>query len=366
MIDHLTLLSRLHTSFGVTGAALKFIESYLSNRSQCVHAGQASSSHTLCDTGVPQGSVLGPLLFSLYTSPIGNIASSFNISLQQYADDTQLFFAATSLSFQTSLREFELCLDTLHSWFCHNGLALNSDKSEAIIFGTWQKLRSYPSPPGISISGSKVQLSNNIKTLGVTLDNHLTLSKHISDVCRSAFYHTRALRHIRRSLNTDDMARAVAVSLIQSRLDYANSLLHGTSQTNLNKLQRVQNSLARIVLRLHPRHPSQDLLSGLHWLPIEHRITFKLATITYKALSTNQPSHLSSLLHPYLPTRTLRSADQHYLAIPRCSTEFGKRAFSYAAPSIWDRIPLEIRSSPSIDSFKRKLKSHLFSLPVAV
>ena len=96
MIDHRILLFRLYTSFGITGPVLNFIESYLTGRSQCVRAGQSSSRHTSCNLGVPQGSVLGPIIFSIYTSPIGSIASSFNISLQQYADDTQLFFAATA------------------------------------------------------------------------------------------------------------------------------------------------------------------------------------------------------------------------------------------------------------------------------
>ena len=276
-------------------------------------------------------------------------------------DDTQLFFAAAADSILCSLSQFELCLATLHSWFCFNGLALNTDKSEAITFGTWQKLRNYPSPSGISIAGSMVPLSDKIKTLGVTLDSHLTFNSHISSVCKSAFYHIRALRHIRKSL-TDEMAKAVAVSLVQSRLDYANSLLCGISKTNLNKLQRVQNSLARIVLRRHPRYDSSCLLSELHWLPIEQRIRFKLATITYKASFSHQPSHLSSLLQPYVSgsTHTLRSSGQHLLAIPRCRTEFGKRAFSHAAPWLWNQIPIEIRSCTSIDSFKRKLKSHFF------
>jgi hypothetical protein len=151
--------------------------------------------------------------------------------------------------------------------------------------------------------------------LGVTLDSNLSLNSHTSAICKSAFYHIRALRHIRNAL-TDEMAKSVAVTLVQSRLDYANSLLYGTSNTNLNKLQRVQNSLARIVLKKHPRHPAQGLLSKFHWLPIEHRIKFKLATITYKALTINQPSYILSRLHTYQPAYHTRSADQQLLAKP--------------------------------------------------
>ena len=119
-----------------------------------------------------------------------------------------------------------------------------------------------------------VPLSDKIKTLGVTLDSHLTFNSHISSVCNYAFYHIRALRHIRKSL-TDEMAKAVAVYLVQSCLDYAYSLLYGISKTNLNKLQRVQNSLARIVLRRHPGYASSCLLSELHWLPTELHIVIE-------------------------------------------------------------------------------------------
>ena len=300
-------------------------------------------------------------MFSLYTSPIGQIASQFNISLQQYADDTQLYFASTANELSINLTRFDNCLFALHSWFCHNGLALNSDKSESIIFGTRQRLRTFPVPPDVTIAGSVVPLTSHIKTLGVTLDNNLTFTNHVSSVSKSAFYHIRALRHIRGALTTD-MAKAVATSLIQTRLDYANSILYGTSEVNIGRLQRIQNSAARIVLNQHNRStPSSQLLSQLHWLPVSYRIKFKLATITYKTLSVGQPSYLLTSLNPYHPTRSLRSSDQQLLNKPNITTEFGRRAFSYAAPDIWNDLPLNIRLSPSADSFKRHLKTFYFT-----
>jgi hypothetical protein len=150
------------------------------------------------------------------------------------------FFAATGDSLQSNLSRLELCLATLHSCFCCNGLALNGGNSEAITFGTRQKLRSYPSLTGISIAGTLVLLSNTIKTVSVTLGSHLTLNKHVSSVCKSAFYHICALRHIRNSV-ADDTAKAVAVVLVQSRLDYGNYILYGISESNLIKMQQVQN-----------------------------------------------------------------------------------------------------------------------------
>ncbi len=174
------------------------------------------------------------------------------------------------------------------------------------------------------------------------------------------YYHTRALRHIRSSL-TDEMAISVAVALAQSRLDYANAVLYNTSASNLHRLQSMQNLLARTVLNHACDQSAPQLLRQLHWLPVAHRIKYKLAVITHKVLATGQPAYLRSLLTFYQPSRTLRSADRQLLALPYLKTEFGRKAFSYAGPVIWNEIPIEIRQLQSINAFKSHLKTFYFS-----
>ena len=228
---------------------------------------------------MPQGSVLGPLLFSVYTSPISFIASDLGISLQQYADDSQLYISVSPDDLTVHLNSLESCLQSLHSWLCQNGLALNSGKSESILFSTPSRIRNFPSVSGVNIAGTLVPISDKIVTLGVTLDRHLALSHHTSNVCRAAYFHIRALRHIRPSL-TEDMAITVAVSMVHSRLDYANSLVHG--HTNVKRLQSVQNSAARVAWKDNHQLSSGNLLHKLHWLPVQSRIEFKIACITTK------------------------------------------------------------------------------------
>ena len=231
--------------------------------------------------------------------------------------------------------------------------------TEAILLGTRQRLQSFPIISGISVASSTTPLSPKIKTLGVTIDQHLTLDNHVNTVCRNAHYHLRALRHIRSAL-TVEMAAAVAVSLVQSRLDYANSLLYDLSSVNIGKLQRVQNMAARIVLRNSSTPSSTQALHILHWLPVRARIKFKIASLTYKTLSTCQPAYLRDLIHPYLPARSLRSQDLKLLNTPRTNLSIGRRAFSFAAPHIWNSIPISIRDSTSLHSFKRHLKTFYF------
>ena len=240
---------------------------------------------------IPQGSVLVPILFSLYISPIAQIASSFGLSQQQYADDTRLYIAVTRLNLSFNIHQLELCLSDLHTWFCLNGLALNPNKSETIIFGIRQRVATLPPVSGIDVAGSKVQISSHVNILGVTLDSTLLLNKHVTAVSKVCYFHMRALRHIRNAV-TDDSAKSIACALVGSRLDYANFVLIGASTTNVAKLQRIQNALVRIVTRQRGRTGTTQALATLHWLPVKWRTDFKVATLTYKLLSTGQPSYL--------------------------------------------------------------------------
>ena len=130
------------------------------------------------------------------------------------------------------------------------------------------------------------------------------------------------------------------------------------------KLQMVQNALARTITRSPRSVLTYQLLSNLHWLPIHKRINFKVAILTYKVLSTQPPAYLYNLMSYYQPSRMLRSSSQSLLQVPRVKTDFGRRAFSSAATQMWNHIPAAIKVSPSLDSFKRHLKTHYFTLSI--
>jgi hypothetical protein len=359
-IDHSTLLHRLRTSFGVTGAPYKWIESYLSGRSQFVTVrGHKSCTTSLC-TGVPQGTVLSPFLFSIYTSPLVHIAASHSVSQRQYADDTQLYVELSSQSHSADLSHLETCLSSLNAWFCHNGLSLNPDKSEVVLFGTRQRLRNLQQASSVNIAGTSIRAADSTKILGVTLDQHLTMNKHVNEVCRAAYYHIRSLRQVRRSIPTD-VANAIACSLVSSRLDYANATLYGTSQSNITKLQRIQNAAARVVLNSRQSHTTQSALQQLHWLPVPYRINYKIAKLTFKIKSTQTPQYLSCLINQYATARPLRSTDLHLLAVPRSKLNFGARAFRVASPTVWNQLPLNIRTCTSPTAFNRLLKTFYYN-----
>ena len=178
--------------------------------------------------------------------------------------------------------------------FSLNGLALNLDKSDAVLpNGTWQRQRNLPSLQSVDVAGCVVPLSNQFKILGVTLDSQLTFDKHVVDICQACSFYMRELRHIRPSL-TDDVVKTIASALVCSRPDYANAVLVGISDKNIAKLQRTQNTLARIVTRKYERRGVTQSLKYLHWRPIKWRIDYKIAVSTYKLITTGQLQYLCS------------------------------------------------------------------------
>ena len=249
-LDHSTILQRLNYSFGLSGSALEWLESYLVGRSQFVKVDSAVSDALGCNFGVPQGSVLGPLIFSVFISPVANLISSFNVQFHQYADDTQLYIGISSGGIQATKDLINDSTSSLQDWFLQNGLCLNPEKSEALLIGTGACFRTHFSEPEItvSIANCPIKVKSEIKNLGVVLDRTLSLDRHVEAVCKSAHCHIRALQYIRGSLSTDQ-AKSVACAIIGSRLDYCNGLLVGTSVKNITRLQQVQNSAVRVVKR---------------------------------------------------------------------------------------------------------------------
>ena len=198
---------------------------------------------------------------------MASIVSSRGVGQLQCADDaqTQLFLFISPASLSSSLCRLQRCISSLCGWFLFldNGPVLNPAKTEAICFGTNPRLKSLSSLTSIEVADSSVTLANYVKLLGVTLDNHLNFDHHISNVCSSSHFHVRALRHIRPYLDSET-SKTTACAILGSRLDCANSVLNGISARNIHRLQRVQNSLARIVTRSTTN--STSTLNSLHWL----------------------------------------------------------------------------------------------------
>jgi len=200
------------------------------------------------------------------------------------------------------------------------------------------------------------------RSLGVIIDRRLTFESHISAVVKSCNYHLRALHHICHLLPFST-AQTLACSLILSRLDYCNAVLYGCSARAIGRLQRGQNYAARVVTQSNRLTPSQPLLQSLHWLPVQQRLVYKAALITYKVVTTSTPSYLSNLLTVHIPAGpTRRSSTRPLLTVPYVASDFARRSFCFVSPTVWNSLPSDVQSSPSQATFKSRLKTHLYNI----
>ena len=236
-IDHSILLQRLNHTFGIVGSALDWFTSYLSNRFQAVLINGIRSDPVRLTCGVPQGSVLGPVLFTLYTSPLANVIYSHSIHHHFYADDSQLFDSDTPDNVQTLLTRTSDCYIDIKNWMSDNKLQLNDDKTESMIVGTRQKLSQLPPSLHLQLDNTSIPISDSVKNLGVILDCSLTMTNFVSSTARACYFHLRRISQIRDYLTTEATTKLV-VSLVLSRIDYCNSLLSDLPNSIIHTLQR--------------------------------------------------------------------------------------------------------------------------------
>ena len=359
-IDHGILLSRLYSLYGISGSALDWFSSYLSDRKLSVLVNDIYSDSASLSFGVPQGSVLGPVLFILYTKPLSTLLNSHSLSHQSFADDTQLYSSSSPDQLSSTLETVQDCVLDVKQWMTDNKLKLNDDKTEAILFRK-KSTDSSVLPKSIKICNSDISFSDSARNLGFIVSSDMSLDKHVSQVCRSAYFEIHRISTIRKFL-TVQITNILVCAYVISKLDYCNSIFANCPQYILEKLQKVQNAAVRLVFRAKKQDHVTPLMKKLHWLPIEQRIKYKLASHCFNFFNNSAPSYFSNLLSVYTPTRTLRSSsDTRLLCIPKVnSVSYGERSFAYAAPSLWNSLPKPIRHCTTLQSFKRSLKTYLF------
>ena len=377
-IDHDKLLKLLSERFGIRGSALEWIRSYLSNRKQSVLIHGERSDELELIYGVPQGSVLGPILFTLYTTPLGDICRKHKLTFHLYADDTQLYIAfkpSESLSKEEAKTRIEACVADIRAWMAINMLKLNDDKTELLVI-TSQEHVSNALSFSLNVGGESVvpKPADPPRNLGVTFDSTMCLKYHISKLCKSLNYKIYSIGKIRKYIDRDT-TRTLVNSSVTSKMDYCNSLLYGLDDVTLRSIQLCQNNAARIITRQRKREHITPALRNLHWLPVRQRIAYKVLLLTYKCRVGKGPRYLSDLLTTYVPTRTLRSQEQNLLKHPpkHRLNHYGGRAFIRAAPTLWNKLPPNLREMwmiksndnkdimKAIGEFKKELKTHLFT-----
>lgn len=357
-IDHDILIQRLDSEIGIRDIALSWFKSYLSDRYHFFHVNQQSSQRSRVKYGVPQGSVLGPILFLLYMLPLGNIIQNHDINFHCYADDTQLYLSMKPGE-TGQIDKLNACVCAIQTWMATNYLLLNADKTEILLIGSQSARVSISSHVG-SMNNVSVSASSTVRNLGVIFDEELSFKPHLRQICKNSFFHLQNIAKVRSILSKSDAEKLIH-AFVSSRLDYCNSLFAGCPSTSINILQLVQNSAARILTGTRRREHITPVLRSLHWLPVEFRIRFKILLLTYKCLKDLAPVYLQDLIVPYVPPRSLRSQHLELLVSPRINKRTaGGRSFCYQASVLWNKLPINVKQADTVNSFKSLLKTYLF------
>ena len=363
-VDHSMLLEKLHKDFYISGTVLSWLKSYLSDRTYSVKIGIHISNGVIALYGVPQGSILGPILFLLYIAEIENIAKMYGFKIHMYADDMQLYISFQRIGVLENMGHIEHCLRHIKHWMSKNFLKINESKTKLLMLTPKRYLKDAFADLCISFGGNLIYPEPDAVNLGITFDSNMTMDRQIKSVTSKGYFYLTNFYRVADKL-TVDLKLQLITTYILPLVDYCNVIYTCASQDYCQKLQKLLNSAVRFIFNLTSKKKRCLSLTPyfmqLHILPVRYRIIYKLCLLVFKSINGLAPNYLSNLISQNAVCSSLRSSSDFYALhtiIPK--TSYGESAFSFVAPYQWNKLPIKIRESPSIGTFKMLLKTHLF------
>jgi hypothetical protein len=350
-IDHKLLLQKL-TFYGITDVELNWFKSYLTNRKQRVSCNGKISNTATMNIGVPQGSVLGPILFLVYANDIGSYVhmGSFNC----FADDTIVFVTGKTVA--ELKHKLQACINSIQYWYMRNRLVVNASKSNVMLLGTPQKLRNIDiNEFQIFYNNEKMQITKVTKYLGVMIDDTLSWHAQVANMYKNVGFKLGILRRLSKALPTPLLSQMYKTYL-SPVMEYACTVWGLTSNENINRVQRLQNLTARTVTGNYDYVNTRglDLVNDLKWQTFTERRNFLLCTLIYKCMHGMAPDYLTNnvTLVNEMSERVTRQHSSLNLYLPRPYTEKFKHSLFYTGGLLWNELPPSLQEAPSVNAFK--------------
>nr|CAI5852316.1 unnamed protein product [Callosobruchus analis] len=351
------LLSKFHY-YGFSEIIIRFFESYLSNRCQYVSIDGRVSSTRPVTKGVPQGSILGPLLFLLFT--IDMDVNVKDCTLHQFADDVQVIRSFPKEDLYIASADINITLENIYKYSCKHGLRINPHKTAAVCFGNIPA--DLTDSLNLTINGNKIQPCDTVKCLGLKIDSKLRFRQHVNSIISKCYLTLKNL-YQSRSFLTFPLRKQLCESLVLSHLNYADTIYGPCLDSNsAARIQRMQNACIRFLFSLSRRDHVLDKLAQLGWLNMQKRRKLHLVCLVHKVMLHKTPSYLCDKLHPASEIHNVNTRNTHLLLIEKHKTSLYKRSFSYNAASMYNEIPTNFKDLPNHQTFKNRVKEYLLAL----
>lgn len=348
-VSHSLLIQKLR-ALGIAGTALDILKSYLTNRHQIVKIQNHQSELKAITCGVPQGSILGPLLFLIYINNINELGLKGDITL--YADDTSLFYFGNSIS--SVINDAQNDLDLLNTWFQCNLLTINISKTNYIIFAA--KNKKIPEFQPLKINNVAIQKVEKEKYLGLILDKNLNWKPHIDKVKSKLTSLSGALRSFAKNIPTQ-VRYTIYNSLIKPHIDYLIEVWGTAVKTNLEALQIAQNKLIKVLFQYHYLTPTKTLYSETKLLNINQTYVYYNCLLVRKILKNDIRTQLNFTRKHHVQRMKLRNANDLILRPSR--TNYGRKSILYEGAQLFNKLPIVIKETKSMSHFKSLLKNHV-------
>jgi len=359
-VRHHILIEKLR-HLGFSCSALRWLCAYLVNRRQAVRdpASHELSSFRTLAAGVPQGSVLGPLLFTLYLLDFNKVLG--NCKYNFYADDLLVYLHSEPRYLTDAIRQINTDIQGIVEWTTSNGLVLNPKKTTAMVLGTARYINSisYNGLPNITVNETVIPFSDHTEYLGLTISSTLSWEKQVSKTTSRVFASVHQLK-ICKHLLPLSLRILLIKTLVLPLFDYCSTVLTDiTGEQNL-RLQRALNACIRFIYQVRWDEHITPFFERLRWLKIHSRRLFFVGNLTFSILHTKEPPALYSGFE-FRDSGTSRAtrASNDTLILPQCRTEFYKRSFICTAAEFWNRLPPSIRNATSLNEFRGRLFEYL-------
>lgn len=348
-VSHDLLLQKLQT-MGINGTAYEMFKSYITNRYQIVKINEHQSQPRLITCGVPQGSILGPLLFLIFINDIQDIGLEGDITL--YADDTSLFYYGQTMD--ALICKAQRDLDLLHAWMQTNLLTINVAKTNYIIFAAKNK------PIGdyneLYINGEPIQKVTMVKYLGLILDSRLSWEPHIEKIRTKLRSLSGALRGIARCLPTK-VRYNIYNSLVRSNIEYLIETWGSAAISNLKPLQRAQNKIIKTLFGYKHLTPTTKIYKETKLLNLCQMYNYNTCILVRKILTRDIHSNITFTKRMQIQKRVTRQANN--ILLQKFRTNYGKRCIMYEGAQIYNKLPKDIKDAKTLKTFKKLLRSHI-------